>query len=66
MLTFEVNKQIITRTDSNVAIADSVVFLSATFSFSEEWENCSKTIIFRSGDTIKSLLLENDTCIVPW
>lgn len=66
MLTFEVNKQIITRTDSNVAIADSVDFLTATFSFSEEWENCSKTIIFRSGDTIKSLLLENNTCIVPW
>ena len=66
MLTFDVNKQIITRTDSNVAIADSVDYLTATFSFSEEWENCSKTIIFRSGDTIKSLLLENDTCIVPW
>lgn len=66
MLTFSVNKQIITRTDNNVAIADSVDYLTATFSFSEEWELCSKTIIFRSGDTIKSLLLENDTCIVPW
>lgn len=66
MLTFDVNKQIITRTDNNVAIADSVDYLTATFSFSEEWENCSKTVIFRSGDTIKSLLLENDTCIVPW
>lgn len=66
MLTFDVNKQIITRTDNNVAIADSVDYLTATFSFSEEWENCSKTIIFRSGDTIKSLLLENETCIVPW
>ena len=66
MLTFDVNKQIITRTDNNVAIADSVDFLTATFSFSEEWDNCSKTVIFRSGDTIKSLLLENNTCIVPW
>lgn len=66
MLTFEVNKQIITRTDNNVAIADSVDFLTATFSFSEEWENCSKTVIFRFCHTVKSLVLENDSCIVPW
>ena len=66
MLTFDVNKQIITRTDNNVAIADSVDYLTATFSFSEEWENCSKTVIFRFCHTVKSLILENDTCIVPW
>lgn len=66
MLTFNVNKQIITRTDNNVAIADSVDYLTATFSFSEEWENCSKTVIFRFCHTVKSLVLENDSCIVPW
>lgn len=66
MLTFDVNKQIITRTDNNVAIADSVDYLTATFSFSEEWENCSKTVIFRFCHTVKSLILENDSCIVPW
>ena len=66
MLTFDVNKQIITRTDNNVAIADSVDYLTATFSFSEEWENCSKTVIFRFCHTVKSLVLENDSCIVPW
>ena len=66
MLTFDVNKQIITRTDNNVAIADSVDFLTATFTFSEEWENCSKTVIFRFCHTVKSLVLENNSCIVPW
>lgn len=66
MLTFDVNKQILKRTDNNVAIADSVDFLTATFTFSEEWENCSKTVIFRFCHTVKSLILENDSCIVPW
>ncbi len=66
MLTFDVNKQIITRTDGDVTIADSVEYLTASFTFSDEWAECAKTVIFRTGDTIKSLLLENDTCVVPW
>ena len=66
MLTFSVNKQIITRTDGDITIADSVEYLTASFTFSDEWADCAKTVIFRTGDTIKSLLLENDTCVVPW
>ena len=66
MLTFNVNKQIITRTDGDITIADSVEYLTASFTFSEEWADCAKTVIFRTGAMIKSLLLENDACVVPW
>ena len=64
LLTFQINKQLICRTDKEIPVADSENFLYAQFSFSEEWEG-TKTAIFNNG-TPYSVMLENDKCLVPW
>ena len=67
MLTFSVNKQIITRTDVDKPVSNSVDYLEATFSFSSDWDSTMKTAIFKRGlATIKAVVLENDSCLVPW
>lgn len=67
MLTFIVDKQIITRTDTNKPVSNSVDYLQATFSFSSDWDGTMKTAIFKRGlATIKAVVLENDSCLVPW
>lgn len=67
MLTFSVNKQIITRTDVNKPVSNSVDYLKATFSFSSDWDDTMKTAIFKRGlATVKAVVLEDDTCLVPW
>lgn len=62
---FNVHNQIIKRTDTNRVVADSRNYLHATFAFSEEWQGV-KTAIFKNGDVVKHVILENDECLVPW
>lgn len=67
MLTFDVNKQIMTRTDTDKPVSNSVDYLQATFSFSSDWDGTMKTAIFKRGlATIKAVVLEDDACLVPW
>lgn len=63
-IVFDVNKQLIQRTDSEIPVANSENYLFAKFSFSEEWQG-TKTAIFNNG-TAYSVILENDSCLVPW
>lgn len=62
---FNVHNQIIKRTDTNRVVADSRNYLYAAFTFSEEWHGV-KTAIFKNGDVVKHVILENDECLVPW
>ena len=63
---FCVHNQVITRTDTNVIVADSRNYLQVTFIFSEEWDGKEKTAIFIHDDKAYHVLLENDKCLVPW
>lgn len=63
---FCVHNQVITRTDTNVIVADSRNYLQAAFIFSEEWNGKEKTAIFIHDDKAYHVLLENDECLVPW
>lgn len=66
MLTFTVDKQILKRTDTDKAIADSVKYLTATFTFSEDWTGTTKTVLFNHETVTYAMILESDTCVVPW
>lgn len=56
-ITFSVNNQILTRTDSGRVIANSSDYLEVEVDFSTDWEYCEKTIQFRNGDTVYTYLL---------
>ena len=66
MLTFTVDKQSLKRTDTDKAIADSVKYLTATFTFSEDWTGTTKTVLFNYETVTYAITLESDTCVVPW
>ena len=64
-LTYEVEKQMIQRTDANIVVADSKNYLHAAVTFAEEWQG-TKTAIFSRGVDRYCVLLENNMCLVPW
>lgn len=66
-LHFEVNHQIITRTDKSKPVADSKNYLYAHFDFlTEDWTGII-TIIFTKNDTSYQVILNQDNeCLVPW
>lgn len=70
LLKFKIEKQVIRCTNCNTIVSDSVNFISASFSFDEEWEGYVKTITFTNMTTGigKSILLDEDshTCFIPW
>lgn len=63
-IVFNVNKQLIQRTDCEIPVANSENYLFAKFSFSEEWQG-TKTAIFNNG-TAYPVILEENRCLVPW
>lgn len=65
LLTFNINKQIIRRTDCEIPVANSENYLRASFSFSNEWQGY-KTAIFNNGTAYSIILDENNECLVPW
>lgn len=66
LLSFNVQKQIITRTDTESVVCNSMNFLYAQFTFSEEWAG-TKTAVFKGKErTYNALLDENNSCLVPW
>lgn len=68
VLHFVVNNQIIARTDTFVPVRNSRNYLYAEFEFqTSDWDDKSKTVLFRSGDSepIPILLGETNTCLVP-
>ena len=59
-LKFKVNKQHISRTDAEKAVADSRNYLSCAFSFSEDWNDVVKTAVFKKGSTVYHAVISDD------
>ncbi len=73
MLKIDVNKQTIMLT-ADETVSDSVEYLKAKFTFSEDWDGFSKTAIFAYGETAVSVVLNSENplctaeneCFVPF
>lgn len=70
-LKFEITKQFIKRTDSEIVVQDSQNYVNAEFSFSTDWSNLTKRALFGVIKEDKYVayamdLDENDKCVVPW
>ncbi len=66
LLQFNVENQIITRTDSNRVVSDSKNYLFAEFAFSGEWEGIITAVFKNSNTAYNAVLDENNRCEVPW
>lgn len=51
--------------DYSVLTADSVEYITAIFNFDVSWSDLVKTAVFRVGELVYHLPLENDTCKIP-
>ena len=51
--------------DTSVITADSAEFVTASFSFDDSWNGLYKTAVFRFGEKVYHVVLENDTCKFP-
>lgn len=51
--------------DTSVLAADSTQFVTAGFCFDASWENLLKTAVFRFGEKVYHVVLENDLCKFP-
>ncbi len=65
MICFDIKNQIIERTDHFKVVADSRNYLTAHFSFSEEWEG-DIVAIFGNGTQFYNVILSDNACTVPW
>ena len=59
-VSFNVENQIITRSDGNVVIANSIDYLEVDVTFTADWTNATKTIQLRNGDIVLSAQLVNN------
>lgn len=60
---FNVNKQIITRTDSDKIVSNSIDYLTATFTFSADHSGMTKTAIFSNGTIDFEIVLDQNNSI---
>lgn len=65
-LKFNVNNQIITRTDHFRVVAGSKNYLNAEFTFTDEWKGEDIIAIFGHNGEYYQVALENNACLVPW
>lgn len=65
-LKFDVSIQKIKLSSDEFVVSDSRNFLKASFVFSDEWEGLTKTAIFIFSDKVYNVLLQEDTCLVPY
>ena len=65
MLKFNVKNQIIARTDAFRVVADSRNYLTARFTFTEEWKG-NIIAVFGNGEEYYNVVLSENTCTVPW
>lgn len=63
-ITFSIDKQKIIRTDSNVVVENSINYLDAEFTFSEDWTH-EKVAIFGHNGVYYHVVLVDDKCVVP-
>lgn len=65
-ISFNVENQTLSRTDTNRIIEKSKNYLIAEFSFSEDWDNTNKAIIFENNVLRYKIYLDsNNKCQVP-
>ncbi len=62
---FNIVGQKISRLDSNFVVGDSKNYLTAVFAFSGEWDNLSKTAVFKNDDYTLNMTIKNNACKVP-
>ena len=68
VLNFTVTGQQLVRNEELFVVASSREYLSTAFIFSQEWDDCTKTAVFRkaSDEAFSVFLDENNSCVVPW
>ena len=65
-LTFNVNKQTLNRSDDEFPASGSKEYLTAKFTFSDDWNGTTKTAVFsRNSLVFNQILDENGECKVP-
>lgn len=66
-ISFQIQNQTISRTDTFHVVAASRNYLHAEFVFlTDEWDGVAKTALFEYSGGVKQMLLEDDRCMVPW
>lgn len=67
LFVMDVKKNIATITDSEPMTSGSSKVYLVQFNFSEEWDNLSRVAVFKSGETVIDVLLDEDCiCFMPW
>lgn len=67
MFTMDVKKNLATITNSEPMTSGSSNVYLVEFKFSEEWDDLNKIAVFKAGDIIVDVLLEDDDiCFMPW
>ena len=64
-ITFDVENQILSRTDTNRIVEKSKNYLVATFNFSSDWDDTQKAAIIENGGMRFKVYLENNECDIP-
>lgn len=68
LLEFNVSSQCIHKDpncDFNNLVAGTKNYLRAKFTFSDEWDGCTKAVSFWRGEKEHAVLLTGDTCDIP-
>lgn len=63
----EVEKNIATITDTEPMTSGSSKVYLVKFYFSSEWDNLARVAVFKAGDTVVDVLLDDENlCFMPW
>ena len=65
-LEFKIENQSLIRTDDNKAVDLSNNYLECSFSFSEDWDDFAKFVIFRCNKKSYRVAINDETCLVPY
>lgn len=65
-LEFKIENQSLIRTDDNKAVDLSNNYLECDFSFSEDWDDFAKFVIFRCNKKSYRVAINDETCLVPY
>jgi endoglucanase len=66
MLELNITGQRLTRTDNTFVVADSVNYLKAHFTVSNDWTGVITTVWGHDGEYYAMVLDENKECVIPW
>lgn len=67
MFVMEVEKNIAKITDTEPMTSGSSKVYLVKFYFSSEWDNLARVAVFKAGDTVVDVLLDDDNlCFMPW